>query len=135
MFLLDTNACIEIMNATPAQVRRHFEREANAGNALFASSITTFELWYGVAKSGRPEFNRGRLSSFFEGPIQTLPFDDADSMHAGVVRVALERQGTPIGPFDLLIAGQALARGLTLVTHNTDEFARVPGLQMADWQA
>jgi tRNA(fMet)-specific endonuclease VapC len=135
MFLLDTNVCIEIMNGRPAEVRSRFERESDAGNGLFVSSISSFELWYGAERSDRREFNLGRAQRFFAGSPEELPFGGEDAVRAGEVRAILEKLGTPIGPFDTLIAGQALARGLIMVTHNIGEFARVPGLKVEDWQA
>jgi tRNA(fMet)-specific endonuclease VapC len=134
VFLLDTNVCIAIMNGAPTTVRVRFERAAKTGDTLLVSTVSSFELWYGVERSGRPEFNRERVRTFFEGRVQGLAFDEEDSAHAGVLRRALEKRGTPIGPYDLLIAGQALARGLVLVTHNVGEFGRVEGLRVEDWQ-
>lgn len=136
MFLLDTNVCIEVMNGLPAQVRGRFENATDAGHSLYVSSISTFELWFGVARSNRREFNRARLERFLSsGVLGELSFDDEDSMRAGELRAVLETQGKPIGPYDTLIAGQALARGLVMVTHNVREFSRVPGLKLEDWQA
>lgn len=99
------------------------------------SSITAFELWYGVAKSSRRDVNIQRLEVFFAGPIDVLPFEDEDARVAGEVRAKLEQAGTPIGAYDLLIAGQALRHGATLVTANVAEFARVKGLSWKDWAA
>src|ERR1035437_4537809 len=132
--LLDTNVCIEVMNGRPRLVGERFERALADERKLFVSTISSFELWYGAAWSGRPEFNRERLEHFLAGRVQELPFDDEDAMRAGEVRAALERLGAPIGSFDTLIAGQALARGLVLVTHNVQEFERVRGLKLEDWQ-
>jgi len=134
MLLLDTNACIEIMNGRPAVVGEQFERALAAGTRLFVSTVSSFELWYGAEWSGRPEFDRDRLQHFLDGRVQEIAFDEEDARRAGEVRAVLERQGTPIGGFDTLIAGQALARGLVLVTHNVREFGRVPGLKVEDWQ-
>ena len=116
--LLDTNVCIEIMNGRPRSVGERFEQALAAESELFVSTISSFELWYGAEWSGRPEFNRERLEHFLAGRVRELPFDEEDAARAGEVRAALERRGTPIGGFDTLIAGQALARGLVLVTHN-----------------
>lgn len=135
MFLLDTNACIGIMNARPSGIRIRYQREAGLGNRMFVSSISSLELWYGAEKSERRDFNCGRLDRFFAGRIEQLSFADEDSKRAGDLRALLERLGTPIGPYDVLIAGQALERGLVLVTHNAGEFGRVPGLKVEDWQA
>ena len=102
---------------------------------MFVPSIVAFELWYGVAKNSRQEFNTKRLATFFAGPIAVLPFDQDDARMAGSVRAALESSGKPIGAYDLLIAGQALRHKLTLVTANVSEFARVIGLIWQDWAA
>ena len=134
-YLLDTNVCIAVINGRPREVVERFDREALGGAELFVSTISRFELWYGVAKSQQQEFNRIRLEIFLAGSVQLLPFGEDDPLRAGEVRALLEKQGTPVGSFGTLIAGQALARGLVLVTHNVSEFAREPGLQMEDWQA
>ena len=131
-YLLDTNACIALINGKPASVRARF-RKANTGANIFVPSIVSFELWYGVAKSSLKEFNAKRLEAFFAGPIAVLPFDQDDARMAGPVRAALEISGKPIGAYDLLIAGQALRHKLTLVTANVSEFARVKGLTWQDW--
>jgi tRNA(fMet)-specific endonuclease VapC len=77
--------------------------------------------------------NTQRLEAFLAGPIALLTFDDRDARVAGEIRATLEAAGTPIGPYDLLIAGQAVRNGLTLVTANASEFARVSGLTLEDW--
>lgn len=132
-FLLDTNACIALINGDPSQVRQRFEKSIVAGDQVSTSSIVAYELWYGAAKSARQEFNNERLGAFFSGPIEVLDFDDVDARSAGRVRAELEAMGRPIGAYDLLIAGQALRRGCTLVTANAGEFSRVSGLGWEDW--
>ncbi len=97
------------------------------------SAIVTFELRYGVAKSSRQEANAYRIAAFLAAPVEVLSFEDGDARAAGEVRAALEAAGTPIGAYDILIAGQAVQRGATLVTANAGEFARVHGLTWADW--
>jgi tRNA(fMet)-specific endonuclease VapC len=77
--------------------------------------------------------NTDRMRVFLSGNVDLLSFDDEDARVAGMVRAALEKKGTPIGPVDLLIAGQALARGMTVITANVGEFARVPRLSLVDW--
>jgi tRNA(fMet)-specific endonuclease VapC len=94
-----------------------------------------YELWYGVARSERRRENTERLRVFLSGSITVLPFDEADSAIAGELRATLERTGTPIGPYDLLIAAQALRTDSTLVTANVSEFARVRGLAWQNWSA
>ena len=132
-FLLDTNACIALINGKPLSVRARFQKVTSSGADVFVSSITSFELWYGVRKSSREEFNAERLETFLAGPITELPFECEDSKVAGLIRAALEVTGKPIGAYDLLIAGQALQRQLTLVTANVAEFSRVKGLNWQDW--
>jgi tRNA(fMet)-specific endonuclease VapC len=132
-FLLDTNACIALMKGEPPSVRAQFRTTVAAGGKVFVSSIVAFELWYGVSKSSQPEANRQRLRAFVAAPISLLAFDDEDAQSAGALRAALEALGKPIGAYDVLIAGQALARKFTLVTANSREFARVKGLVWQDW--
>jgi tRNA(fMet)-specific endonuclease VapC len=132
-YLLDTNACIALINGKPLPVRRRFE-EASEGSARIAtSSVVMFELWYGVGRSARPYANADRLAVFLAGPVEVDDFDDEDARVAGQVRATLEAAGTPIGAYDVLIAGQALRRGSTLVTANAGEFSRVHGLAWEDW--
>jgi tRNA(fMet)-specific endonuclease VapC len=131
-YLLDTNACIALMNGAPPAVRSRFEKAVRGGFQVYVSSIVTFELWYGIAKSARVEMNTQRLEALLSSVI-ALPFDNGDSRAAGSVRAALEAVGRPIGTYDYLIAGQARARQLTLVTANVSEFSRVNGLLWQDW--
>jgi len=132
-FLLDTNACIALINGKPESVRTRFQKAIAAGATIFVPSIVVFELWYGVAKSSRLEVNRQRLETFFTGPLTVLAFDPEDAQVAGSLRAALEAEGKPIGAYDLLISGQALRQKLTLVTVNLYEFSRVQGLSWQDW--
>jgi len=132
-YLLDTNACIALINGQSAAVRARMQKATAAGSHVLASSIAVFELWYGVSKSAKQEFNRKRLETFLAGPILVLPFEDADARVAGSARAALEAIGRPIGAYDLLIAGQALRHQLTLVTANVSEFSRLKGLHWQDW--
>lgn len=132
-YLLDTNACIALINGNPERVRKRFEHATTAGAQVFVSSVVTFELWYGVAKSTREDFNTRRLRTFLSGPLSVLPLEQADARAAGSVRAALEVSGKPIGAYDVLIAGQAIHRQLTLVTGNVPEFSRVKGLTWQDW--
>jgi tRNA(fMet)-specific endonuclease VapC len=95
-----------------------------------------FELWYGVAKShpNRREENIKRLQTFLSGPFTALAFTDEDALTAGEIRASLETAGTPIGAYDLMLAGQALRQGLTVVTANVSEFSRVKGLRWKNWE-
>jgi tRNA(fMet)-specific endonuclease VapC len=108
-------------------------RSTKPGEIVLCSVVKT-ELLYGAHKSARASDNLENLEKFFK-PFHSLPFDDGAARIAGELRAALDRQGAPIGPNDLLIAAIALANGLKLITHNTDEFSRVPGLTLEDWEA
>ena len=134
-YLLDTNACIAIINGRPETVRRRFERANRAGELVATSSIVLFELWCGVAKSQRPKVNAERVATLLAGPLEILDFSTEDAEHAGRIRAALEVAGKPIGAYDLLIAGQAIRHKATLVTANSSEFGRVRGLRLQDWAA
>jgi tRNA(fMet)-specific endonuclease VapC len=132
-YLLDTNAVVGLLRNKPATVRERFRAAELAGDYLAVSSVVLFELWYGVEKSSYVPENTERLRILLSGDIDVLAFDDEDAKTAGRVRAALENGGATVGPYGLLIAGQALTRGLTLVTANAAEFARVPGLGWVDW--
>ena len=132
-YLLDTNACIALINGTEANVRRRFQRAVAGKSMILLSSIVAFELWYGVAKSPRKPSNTQRLDAFLSGPLDWTLFDEDDAQAAGTVRAELEAVGKPVGAYDVLLAGQARRRGATLVTSNAREFARVRGLKWEDW--
>ncbi len=133
IYLLDTNACIALINGKPSVVRACLQKALGAGAQVLVPTVVAFELWYGVAKSTHPEANARRVETFFAGPIGLLAFEGEDARSAGRVRAALEAAGKPIGAYDLLIAGQALRQRVTLVTANTKEFGRVKGLAWEDW--
>ena len=127
-YLLDTNAVIALMKGNArfiAQIKKHQPGD------IFISSITLHELYFGAYKSQRRDENLTRVGLL---KFQVLPFDDQDALCAGMARARLSAAGTPIGPLDVLIAGMALARGLTLITHNVGEFQRVEGLRVSDWE-
>ena len=131
MYLLDTNICIFLKNGKPPQVLEKLK--AVIGQPLFISNITVAELQFGVYNSLYPERNRISLLEFL-APFQLLDFDDTDAEQYGRIRKNLKDRGMLIGPMDLLIAAQALAKQLTLVTNNTAEFKRINGLQLEDWK-
>jgi tRNA(fMet)-specific endonuclease VapC len=132
-YLLDTNACIALINGKPPGVRLRFEKALNGGHALFVSSVSVFELWYGVSKSTRSQASAMRLEAFLAGPINSLPFAGPESRAAGDLRATLESLGRPIGAYDVLIAGQAVHHNLILITARLREFSRVKGLIWEDW--
>ncbi len=131
-YLLDTNICIYIIKRSPMEVRKRFVR-LQVGD-VGVSAITFCELEFGVARSSRPEANRTTLTEFL-APLEILDFPAAAGPVFGEIRSHLQRRGTPIGNFDLLIAAHAIHLGLTLVSNNTREFARVPGLRLENWAA
>ena len=129
MILLDTNICIHVINARPQAVLERF-RQYRMGE-IGLCSVVAAELAYGVSKSGSAR-NRQALEMFL-APLEILPFDDAAVWAYGDLRAELERKGTPIGALDTIIAAHALSQQSTLVTNNTREFARVPGLSVENW--
>ena len=132
-YLLDTNVCIALINGSSTNVRGRSEQAARRGAILATSSIVAHELWYGVAKSGRIAQNANRISAFLARAVAVLDYSAQGAQAAGEIRAELERQGKRIGEYDTLIAGQAFARNLVLVTANTSEFQRVEGLVVEDW--
>ena len=129
-FLLDTNAFIALLrNSSAHLVRRvHQERPGEIG----LSAVVAHELFFGAFKSQRAVESVAIVDAL---RFAVLAFDRDDARRAGQIRAWLGARGTAIGPYDVLIAGQAAARDLTLVTHNTREFRRVPGLRVEDWEA
>jgi tRNA(fMet)-specific endonuclease VapC len=130
-WLLDTNIVIALLHPEKRQtILRHLL--ARAPGEVVTSAVVAHELYFGAAKSARPEENRRSFDRLFRD-LAPLAFTREDAQAAGEVRALLKTAGMPIGPYDVLIAGQAKARGLTLVTSNIREFARVDGLVVEDW--
>lgn len=129
-YLLDTDTCIYIMNQKPEQVFRRVARLKPGDVGI--SSITFYELAFGIAKSVKAIQNRERLEGFV-ALVPVLPFDQKAADAAATIRLDLQKAGTPIGAYDLLIAAQASSLGLTLVTNNLREFLRVKGLRVENW--
>lgn len=127
--MLDTNLCIRVLRDRPASLREKFNSTAES---LCISTIGLTELLHGAAKSARPDHNRREVDRF-AARLDILPFDADAAGHAADIRATLERQGFPIGGYDLLIAGHARSRGLVVVTGNPGEFTRVDGLRCEDW--
>jgi len=128
-YMLDTDICIYAINARPPAVLAAFQ--AHAAEGLGISAVTAGELFYGVARTGS-ERNQRALRQFLAA-LEIAPFDDQAAEVFGSLRAWLTAQGTPIGPFDTQIAAHAQSLGLTLVSNNTREFARVPGLRVENW--
>jgi tRNA(fMet)-specific endonuclease VapC len=129
-YLLDTNICIYIIKQKPITVFEKF-KSFDIGSVGICS-ITLAELQYGVMKSSNPEKNLDALNEFLT-PLEIIDFDVYAALAYGKIRAELERQGTPIGPLDTLIAAQALSHKLILVTNNVKEFIRVKGLEIKNW--
>lgn len=127
-YLLDTNAVIGLLKDTTSPLALRARREDPRDVGL--SSIVAYELYYGAFKSQRRAENLRRLDAI---RFEILPFDKEDAIAAGEVRATLAAVGSPIGPYDVLIAGQARARNLTLVTDNVREFERVKDLHLENW--
>jgi tRNA(fMet)-specific endonuclease VapC len=129
-FLLDTNICIYIIKQKPTAVFERFRYLSPADVGI--SSITVAELEYGAYKSQRLEKNRAALGEFLI-PLEIVPFDERSTQTYGQVRAGLERKGIVVGSMDMLIASQAIALGLTLVTNNVRELSQIPGLVLENW--
>ncbi len=129
-YLFDTNICIYLIKKRPPEVLEQFKCHSPKDVAI--STITLFELEYGVEKSERRKHSEAALSKFLL-PLNLIDLDSPSAMEAAKIRAQLERKGTPIGPYDLLIAGLARSRNLTLVSNNTKEFERVENLRLENW--
>ena len=129
IFLLDTNTAIYYFKGMGNVAARLL---AEPPSQIGLSSIVEYELRLGIEKSSSPEKRRSQLNALKEA-VTYVPFASSEAAQAGRIRAELERKGTPIGPYDVLIAASALSRGATLVTHNIKEFARVDGLRLVDW--
>ena len=130
MYLLDTNICIYVINRNPVNVVKKVK--TLKPNQIKLSAISVSELEYGVSKSRNREQNRNALTDFVSG-FDIIPFDDEDAEVYGLIRADLEKRGRLIGPYDMQIAAQAIAKDLILVTNNTGEFERVKGLNLENW--
>ena len=132
-YLLDTNTCIGWLRLSHPKLVMRIKQETPTD--LTICSIVVSELMYGVQRAlPVHQANNRRKIDQLRLQFISLPFDDAAAETCGTVRAHLASLGTPIGPNDLLIASIALANKLILVSHNTSEFARVPGLVIEDWQ-
>lgn len=129
-YLLDTNVCIHFLRGDDSGLRTRFL--ACPPDQLYLCSIVKAELLFGARKSQRVDANLLQLERFFQ-PLQSLPFDDNAAEHYSMIRAVLERQGTPVGGNDMMIAATALTEDLTLATRNVREFARIPGLRVEAW--
>lgn len=131
-FLLDTNACIRAITGRAPMLADTMKRHRRED--VVSCSVVKAEMFYGAMKSANPVANLSRMEAFF-APYKVLPFDDEAARRFGEIRAALEKRGTPIGPYDLQIAAIALANQCVVVTHNVREFSRVDGLLVEDWES
>jgi tRNA(fMet)-specific endonuclease VapC len=130
---LDTNTAIFAINGRMPLVRVRLEAALLEGNPVGISAVVLYELRYGIERSARPAQNAAALAAFLSLGFDLWPFEPPDANEAADIRASLEKSGTPIGPYDILIAAQARRRGAILVTANVSEFARVPALKTEDW--
>ena len=126
---LDTNIVIYTMKNRPQQVRRHFK---DHHGRMGISAVTLGELVFGAEHSQQVERNLADIEAL-AARLEVLPFDESLAYPFGQIRAELNRVGTPIGPYDMMIAGHARACGLTLVTNNVREFERIQGLRIENW--
>ncbi len=129
-YLLDTNICIYLIKSRPTEVLTRFRQHSPLDVAI--STITLFELQYGIEKSRYRQQSENALAKFLL-PLTHIDLDRASAVEAAAIRAQLEKKGMPIGPYDLLIAGLARSREIILVTNNTKEFARIDGLHLENW--
>jgi len=131
-YILDTNVCIGLLKGKSSFLRTKIENILT--DHIIIPAIVRFELYYGAYKSSRREETLQKLNEFLTS-FETIELDNHIAETAGKIRADIEKQGTPIGPYDLLIGASALYTGYVLVTHNTKEFSRIPGLMIEDWEA
>ncbi len=129
-YMLDTNTCIYVIKQKPALVLKRFQKSRISDIGI--SSITLSELFYGAVKSKKPAQNQLALAQF-AAPMEIIAYDHKASQSYGKIRCHLEKQGTPIGALDMLIAAHAFSAGCILVTNNEKEFNRVPDLKIENW--
>ena len=129
-YLLDTNICIYLIRKRPTKVLERFRQHSPQDVGI--STITLFELQYGVEKSQYPQRSKDALAKFLL-PLNLINLDRSSAIEAAIIRSQLEKKGMPMGPYDLLIAGLARSRDMTLVTNNIKEFERVVSLHLENW--
>ena len=128
-YLLDSNVLIRLLSERDDLLEKRLRK--TAPEKVYISAVVLYELYYGAFKSQRVERNVMLIDGL---RFQVLEFDEQDAKESGEIRAYLTKNGTPVGPYDVLLAGQARARGMVLVTHNTKEFSRIPRLKIEDWE-
>lgn len=132
MYLLDTNAWVTFLRRPNSPIVTRLR--AREPRELCVCSVVVAELYYGCLRSANAVANRAKVDALM-GPYRSLPFDNAAAEQFAAIRHDLEREGAAIGPYDIQIAAIALTNACTLVTHNTKEFSRIPGLLVEDWES
>lgn len=130
LYMLDTNICSYILKNHPASVKAHFDEVGS--DALAISAVVLAELFYGAARHQKGIAIRREIDDF-SSRLSVIPWDETAADHYGAIRAALEKNGTPIGAMDMMIAAHARSLGATLVSNNTRHFEKVPGLSIANW--
>jgi tRNA(fMet)-specific endonuclease VapC len=130
-YLLDTCTVSDFVKGQPKVLARD---KATSPTLIAVSALTRTEVDYGLALNAERARKLNPMLDAFFSTIATLPFDEADAQAAAAIRAALKTKGQPIGAYDALIAGTALARGLVVVTSNVGEFKRASGLQVENWR-
>jgi tRNA(fMet)-specific endonuclease VapC len=130
-YLIDTSTCIAIMRNHPKAIQR---MSILSPGECVISTVTSYELYTGVAKCANPAQERAKVDTLLKA-VPQVPFESSAAIESARIRALLESQGQSIGPYDLLLAGQAIAHSLVMVTANVREFSRVPGLTVEDWSA
>ena len=130
-YILDTDILIYTIKSKPEAVRQQFQQHHGE---MCISAVTAMELLYGAHKSQSVRRNLDAVEGLL-ARLDVLDFDVGAAEHAGEIRATLAQIGTPIGPYDIMIAGHARSRGLTLVTNNISEFERISGLRLENWTA
>jgi tRNA(fMet)-specific endonuclease VapC len=128
-YMLDTNIVIYTMKNQPKGIKETFNR---LEGQLCISSVVLMELYFGAEKSINPEANT-RIIDLFTTRLGVLDYDSQAAQHTGQIRAELSKKGTPIGPYDQMIAGHARSIGLIIVSNNIREFERVSGLRLENW--
>ncbi len=129
-YLLDTNICIYLIKKRPLAVIDRFRQYSPKDVAI--STISLFELQYGIEKSQYRQRSKDALAKFLL-PLNLINIDRSSAVEAAIIRAQLEKKGMPIGPYDLLIAGLARSLDMILVTNNTKEFERIDNLHLENW--
>jgi tRNA(fMet)-specific endonuclease VapC len=129
-YLLDTNAVVALLNGSNVNLARRLREHDPQDVGI--SAIVAHELFFGAFHSARVDSNLAVIDGLH---FESIEYNKDDAREAGQIRAFLRSQGTPIGPYDNLIAGQARGRNLVLITHKVREFGRIPGLHIEDWQA